>query len=206
MLNNLGQLIIITAPSGAGKTTLIKKILEKGDYQFSVSYTTREPRVGEIDGIDYHFITKEDFLNKVNQGDFFAEWATVHTNMYGTAKQESYDLIKTGKSVIFDVDYQGAINLKKVFKEALSVFILPPSLQTLKQRLIDRKTNTEDVINLRVNNAKKEVQYINEFDFLIINDDLNIAFKQLEEIINSNRCSISKNQSFLNSFMDKFLK
>ncbi len=206
MLNNLGQLIIITAPSGAGKTTLIKKILEKGDYQFSVSYTTRESRVGEIDGIDYHFITKEDFLNKVNQGDFFAEWATVHTNMYGTAKQESYDLIKTGKSVIFDVDYQGAINLKKVFKEALSVFILPPSLQTLKQRLIDRKTNTEDVINLRVNNAKKEVQYINEFDFLIINDDLNIAFKQLEEIINSNRCSISKNQSFLNSFMDKFLK
>ncbi len=206
MLNNLGQLIIITAPSGAGKTTLIKKILEKGDYQFSVSYTTREPRIGEVDGVDYHFITKEDFLNKVNQGDFFAEWANVHTNMYGTAKQESYDLIKSGKSVIFDVDYQGAINLKKVFKEALSIFILPPSLQTLKQRLIDRKTNTEEVINLRVNNAKKEVQYINEFDFLIINDDLNIAFKQLEEIINSNRCSILKNQSFLNSFMDKFLK
>ena len=205
MWSNLGQLIIITAPSGAGKTTLIKKLLKEGGYVLSVSYTTREPREGERDGVDYHFITDDEFLKKKDSG-FFAEWALVHNHYYGTSQMDSYKLIKTGKTVIFDVDYQGALNLQKTMPEALSIFILPPSLEILRQRLINRKTDSEEVINLRIKNAQKEIYYAKHFDYLLINDKIEEAFATLKDIIRVNKLNISKNSKELEPFIDKFLK
>ena len=205
MWNELGQLIIITAPSGAGKTTLIKKLLIDDNYLLSVSYTTRSPRKGEINGKDYHFITEEEFLEK-KDNDFFAEWALVHNHYYGTSKKDSYELIKTGKTVIFDVDYQGALNLQRTMPDALSVFILPPSLEILKERLINRKTDPEEVINLRLKNAQKEIYYAKHFDYLLINDKIEEAFRDLKDIIRVNKLNISKNSKELDPFIDKFLR
>ena len=205
MWSSLGQLIIITAPSGAGKTTLIKKLLKNDDFVLSVSYTTRSPRVGEVDGRDYHFISDEEFLDK-KDNDFFAEWALVHNHYYGTSKEDSYNLIKTGKNVIFDVDYQGALNLQKTMPDALSIFILPPSLEILKERLVNRKTDSEEVINLRIKNAQKEIYYAKHFDYLLINDEIDRAFADLRDIIRVNRLNISKNYKELEPFINKFLR
>jgi len=205
MWNSLGQLIIITAPSGAGKTTLIKKLLKDDSYKVSISYTTRPPRTGEVNGVDYNFISDKEFLEK-KDNDFFAEWALVHGNYYGTSKEDSYDLIKTGKSVIFDVDYQGALNLQRTIPEALSIFILPFSLEILKSRLVNRKTDSEEVINVRIQNAQKEIYYAKHFDFLLINDEIEEAFESLKNIIKVNKLNISKNTKELDPFIDKFLR
>jgi len=205
MWNSLGQLIIVTAPSGAGKTTLIKKLLKDDKYHLSVSYTTRPPRKGEVNGVDYNFITEKEFLEK-KDNDFFAEWALVHNNYYGTSKEDSYELIKTGKSIIFDVDYQGALNLQRTIPEALSIFILPLSLEILKSRLVNRKTDSEEVINIRIKNAQKEIYYAKHFDYLLINDKVDEAFESLKSIIKVNRLNISKNSKQLDPFIDKFLR
>ena len=205
MWSSLGQLIIITAPSGAGKTTLIKKLLKDDNYKLSVSYTTRSPRKGEINGVDYNFITDDEFLQK-KDSDFFAEWALVHNHYYGTSKEDSYELIKTGKTVIFDVDYQGALNLQRTMPDALSIFILPPSLEILKKRLVNRKTDSQEVIDLRIKNAQKEIYYSKHFDYLLINDKIDEAFKSLKDIIKVNKMNISKNNKQLDPFIDKFLR
>lgn len=205
MWNNLGQLIIITAPSGAGKTTLIKKLLVDNNYRLSVSYTTRSPRKGEVNGVDYNFIDDKTFLQK-KDSNFFAEWALVHNHYYGTSKENSYNLIKTGKTVIFDVDYQGALNLQRTMPDALSIFILPPSLEILKKRLINRKTDNQEVIDLRIKNAQKEIYYSKHFDYLLINDKIEEAFISLKDIIRVNKLNISKNSKELDPFIDKFLR
>jgi len=205
MWNNLGQLIIVTAPSGAGKTTLIKKLLKDDKYRLSVSYTTRLPRKGEINASDYHFITDEEFLEK-KDNDFFAEWALVHNHYYGTSKNDSYELIQTGKTVIFDVDYQGALNLQRTMPDALSIFILPPSLEILKERLVNRRTDSKEVIELRIKNAQKEIYYAKHFDYLLINDNVEEAFESLKDIIRVNKLNISKNSKQLDPFVDKFLR
>jgi len=206
MWNSSGQLIIITAPSGAGKTTLIKMLIEKDkEFTLSVSYTTRKPRKGEVDGEDYHFISEEEFLLK-KDSYFFAEWALVHGNYYGTSKKDSYDLIEKSTTILFDVDYQGALNLQKAFPEALSIFILPPSMQELERRLTDRKTDTLDVIERRIKNAQKEIYYAKHFDYLLINDDLDIAFDTFYKIININKLNIHKNGKFLEPFINNFLR
>ncbi len=205
MWNNLGQLIIITAPSGAGKTTLIRKLLKDNNYKLSVSYTTRSPRKGEINGIDYNFINDKEFLQK-KDSNFFAEWALVHNHYYGTSKEDSYNLIKTGKTVIFDVDYQGALNLQRTMPDALSIFILPPSLEILKKRLVNRKTDSQEVIDLRIKNAQKEIYYSKHFDYLLINDKIEAAFISLKDIIRVNKLNISKNSKELDPFIDKFLR
>jgi len=205
MWNKRGQLIIITAPSGAGKTTLIKKLLKDDKYHLSVSYTTRSPRKGEINGVDYNFITDDEFLQK-KDNDFFAEWALVHNHYYGTSKEDSYALIKTGKSIIFDVDYQGALNLQRTIPEALSIFILPLSLEILKNRLVNRKTDSQEVINIRIKNAQKEIYYAKHFDYLLINDTVEEAFEVLKNIIRVNKLNISKNSKQLDPFIDEFLR
>jgi len=206
MWNNKGQLIIITAPSGAGKTTLIKKLLNKDkSFTLSISYTTRKPRKGEVNGTDYHFLSEEDFLMK-KENDFFAEWALVHGNYYGTGKEASYNLRHSGTNLIFDVDYQGALNLQKAMPEALSIFILPPSLDELKRRLTDRNTDTKEVINRRIKNAQKEIYYAKYFDFLLINDKLEEAFDTFVKIIELNRLNISKNGESLEPFINHFLR
>ena len=178
-----GHIIIIVAPSGSGKSTLIKR-MEKEFPQLSesISYTTRPPREGEKDGVHYFFIDEKKFLKKRDRGDFL-EWAKVHSNYYGTAKDWVKKRIEQGHDLLFDLDVQGVDSFKKYFEDqAHAVFIAPPSLEVLKERLLTRGKDKEEVIKVRLANARQELKRKNSFDYLIYNDDLGKACKELEDI------------------------
>ncbi len=181
-----GKSIIFSAPSGAGKTTIVKKLLDKPELklEFSVSATTRNPRGNEIDGKDYYFISIEDFKKKISQ-DALVEWEEVYKNyFYGTLKSELSRIWNKGNNVVFDVDVKGGINLKKIFKNnALSIFIMPPSLEILENRLRERGTETEEKIQQRLAKAKLEIYFKSQFDICIINDVLNNSIEQTYDIV-----------------------
>ncbi|MFA6236684.1 MAG: guanylate kinase [Bacteriovorax sp.] len=178
-----GKLIVIVAPSGTGKSTMIKRLKE--DFPSiveSVSYTTRPKRPGEVDGKSYFFIPREEFL-KMRERDEFLEWAEVHGNFYGTSKKFVEDSLEEGKHLLFDLDVQGTDSIKSYFgDQANVVFISPPSVEELEKRLRHRGTENTQVINLRLMNAQKELLRKNDFDFLIYNDDIENAYKRLSEI------------------------
>lgn len=179
-----GNIIIIVAPSGTGKSTLIKRLKEEfRDLHWSVSFTTREMRPGEVDGKHYFYISREEFLKKKDQGDFI-EWAEVHGNFYGTSLGFVNSKVNNGYSLLFDLDVQGADNMKKQFgDEATAIFIAPPSLDSLRERLHGRGTDSQDVINLRLENAKNELTRQNDYDFVVINDELDKAYKELSDVV-----------------------
>jgi len=179
-----GRLIVISGPSGAGKSTLLKMLLEKykGSLKFSVSFTSREPRVGEIDGQDYFFISQEQFEKDIKD-DIFLEWAVVHGNYYGTSKKYIEDIINCGIDCILDIDVQGALNLMNKKIDALYIFIAPPSIEELKKRLLNRNTDTLETIEKRIKNAENEMKYKDYYNYVVVNDDLNEAFKKLERIV-----------------------
>lgn len=180
----MNNIIIITAPSAAGKTTLIKKyVSEHKNAEFCVSHTTRAKRGDEADGKDYHFIDKEKFNEMIVNGDFI-EWALVHDNYYGTSSSEINKPLNDGNILILDVDVQGALLLKKRELEAKYIFIMPPSIEEIKERLRKRNTEPEESIKLRIWNAKREIEYSGEFDHVIKNEDLITAYKELEASIN----------------------
>lgn len=183
--SNDGKCIIFSAPSGAGKTTLVHYLLrEVDDLEFSISACSREPRGREEDGIDYHFLSVDDFKSKIEAGDF-VEWEEVYeNNFYGTLKSEIEKAWAAGKIVVFDVDAIGGINLKKIFgKRALSIFIKPPSLFVLEQRLRDRRTETEDSIQKRLDKANFELSKADEFDYVLLNDNLEKACLEAREVV-----------------------
>jgi len=184
MGSQAGKIIVIVAPSGTGKTTLISRVKAVfPQIMESVSHTTRYKRSGEVDGKQYFFISKDEFENKIKNDDFL-EWAVVHQNYYGTSKQFLFNQIHNGNFVLCDIDVQGADNVKKYFKDqAQVIFIAPPSLAVLRQRLEGRKTESQDVIEIRLSNAEKEIQRKDDYDYLVINDDLDEAFLKLKEII-----------------------
>ena len=176
---NRGKLYVVSAPSGAGKTTLIKDVLNRfNTLSYSISHTTRAPRNNEKQGIDYFFISQEEFEEKIKQ-DYWLEWANVHENYYGTSK----DFIKTsldkGKSMILDVDVQGTSQLMKSELEMVTIFILPPSIEILSQRLVNRGTDSQKVIDRRIENAKLEIAQKNMYQYVVINDDLDKAIEEL---------------------------
>ncbi len=173
-----GVPLIVCAPSGTGKTTLIKMLRDEFPLSFSISCTTRAPRNGEIDGKDYHFLNQETFLDKIQKGEF-VEWAKVHNNYYGTLKSTVNKALECGQDLIFDIDVQGAAQLSLALSDAKFAFIFPPSLQTLEERLNNRSTDSADVIEVRLKNAKKEIQASHWFDCWIINDNLNDAYDAL---------------------------
>jgi len=179
-----GKMIVICAPSGTGKSTLLSRL--KSDFpalEWSVSCTTRARREGEIDGKDYHFISLEDFKHQITENSFI-EWAQVHSNYYGTSKKFVDLGLASGKKMLFDLDVQGADSMKNFYgKKAQVIFIEPPSIEELEKRLRMRGTDKESVILERVQNARKEIQRKNDYDFLVLNDDVDSAYLKLKNIV-----------------------
>jgi guanylate kinase len=184
----VGRLFVISAPSGAGKTTLLKRVMTRlGGLAFSVSHTTRAPRPGERNGIDYHFVSKAEFMDMITQG-LFLEHAEVHGNLYGTSKEAIDRQCSACMDVILDIDVQGAAILRRSGKLAAShIFISPPSLSELEKRLRGRGTESEEVIAIRLENARIELQAVKEYEYLVINDRLDEAVDLLTSIIVAER-------------------
>jgi guanylate kinase len=182
-------LLIISSPSGAGKTTLTRRLLQEfSDFRFSVSHTTRQPRANEVDGQDYHFVDENAFRDIIAENGF-AEWAEVHGNLYGTSVTE-IDLARTaGKSgVLFDVDYQGARQIKEKFPHAIGVFILPPSMDELRRRLDGRGSDDADSRQRRFDKAREEIGHYPFFDYMVVNDELQRALTELRGIVLAEGC------------------
>lgn len=186
---NDGILFVVSAPSGAGKTTILQKMMaDLPGLVFSVSYTTRAPRPGEQDGRDYHFISHEAFtLIRSRQPIGFLEWAEVHGNLYGTGREEVERLLGAGRDVVLDIDVQGAMQVRKT-SDPILIFIAPPSPAELESRLRKRGTETEATIALRLENARREMQYAEGYDYLIVNDRLADAVDCLRSIVVAERC------------------
>ncbi|WP_456079396.1 guanylate kinase [Mogibacterium sp.] len=185
--HNDGRLFVISGPSGAGKGTICKKLLESVDISISTSMTTRAPRPGEIDGKDYYFVTVDEFEEKIANGGML-EYARVFDNIYGTPKDMVIKQLERGRDVILEIDVQGGLQIKKKMPEqAVLVFVLPPDLATLRQRIIDRGTETEEVIDKRFNEAINEIKLIGEYDYYVVNDELDDAVYDLSAIIMAER-------------------
>jgi guanylate kinase len=183
-----GILFVISAPSGAGKTSLCRQIVDIfPDMRHSVSFTTRPRRAGETEGIDYHFVTQETFDNMVSEGAF-AEWARVHGNCYGTALATLQEAREKGLDLLLDIDCQGASQLKQSCPEGAFIFILPPSFEELERRLRGRNTDTPEVIARRLANARREIRELVWYDYLIVNDDLSNAVEEFKAIILAEGC------------------
>ena len=184
---NKGGIFVVSAPSGAGKTTLCSKLLAKdGNIRPSVSYTTRLPRPGEEDGRDYSFVTERVFRAMIRRGEF-VEWAEVHGNLYGTSKKRLQALMRSGFDVILDIDVQGARQIRDSIDGGVFIFILPPSMKTLRERIEKRKSNTKADIERRLRRAAAEIREYKSYDYVIVNDSLKLALKSLEAVVAAER-------------------
>jgi len=187
-----GLLIVISAPSGTGKTTLTRMLLKEfPNIEFSISFTTRKPRPGEVNGKDYWFISREEFLKRIEEGDFL-EWAEVYGNLYGTSKSQVLKALNEGKDVLLDIDTQGALQVKENFPEAVLIFILPPSLEELERRLRNRGTDPEEVIEKRLKIAREEIKRAKFYDYIVVNDVLEVAYNKLKSIISAEKCKTKR--------------
>ncbi len=203
-MNKIGKLFVISGPSGAGKGTINKIVLEdRDDIIMSVSATTRAPRVGEVDGKNYYFISEEEFVARI-KNDEFIEWAKVYGNYYGTLKEEVSNILSTGKNVLLEIDIQGAQQVKDKYA-GVFVFILPPSLEVLKERVIGRGSETEESLNIRMLEARKEIAFIEKYDYYIVNDDIKKAVIQLKSIIEAEGLKVNANViGLIKNNIDKF--
>lgn len=178
-----GNLFIVSAPSGAGKTSLVNALLAATpDIDLSVSYTTRAPRPGEVDGREYHFVSRATFLEMAKRGDFL-ESAEVYGNLYGTSQVWIRNEIAHGRDILLEIDWQGAAQVRKIFPGCISIFILPPSLQALETRLKGRKQDSAEVIEQRLQAARDDIAHVAEFDYVIINDKLDEAMRELQAVV-----------------------
>ena len=190
-----GTLFIVAAPSGAGKTTLVGRLLaEDAQVKHSVSFTTRAPRPGEQDGREYQFIDVQRFLAMRERGEF-AEWAEVHDNFYGTSRVWLDQRMTEGCDMVLEIDWQGAQQMRRQFPEAVSIFILPPSIAELENRLRRRGADSEDVIARRVAAALGEMRHVGEFDFVIINNDLDVALGELKAAVCASRLRFARQRA-----------
>jgi len=187
-----GLAIVISAPSGTGKTTVSKQLLEEmPELGLSVSLTTRAPRTQERDGQDYFFVSREEFQEQLSRGSL-VEWAEVHGQLYGTPRAFLDDRIRAGKDTVLDIDVQGGASIKKALREALLIFLLPPSLNELEQRLRGRSSDSDRDIAVRLQNALKEIEQYVIYDYLVVNDDVKKAAHVIKSIITAEHCRISR--------------
>jgi guanylate kinase len=199
-----GILFVVSAPSGGGKGTLIQRVLNKvPDLSYSVSFTTRAPRSGEIDGREYFFVTPEKFEQMVAANEFL-EWAYVHSQRYGTSRQQVSREISEGRDIILEVDVQGAASVRELIVDSVSIFILPPSFEVLKQRLKARGTDSLEELDLRMRNAPRELEHYSAFQYLIINQDADRAADDLRAIIQAERTRLSRQESQIKKIVNAF--
>jgi guanylate kinase len=192
MKRKKGSLFVVSAPSGAGKTTLCSKLCEALPMiRHSVSYTTRPPRPGETDGVHYNFVDNDTFLSMIAEGAFI-EWAQVHSNYYGTSRKKIEELVDAGMDVILDIDVQGARQIKKNRPDCLFIFILPPSMEVLRKRLEGRMSDEDEVIGMRLKNAFQEIKEYKNYDYVIVNDVIEDAFKEFVSIVIAERACITR--------------
>lgn len=187
-----GNLFIITAPSGAGKTSLVRALLAAdSQVKLSISYTTRKPRPGEMDGVDYHFVHEAQFLHMLGEGDFL-ESAEVHGARYGTSQTRVDTALQAGNDVVLEIDWQGAAQVRSLYPQAVSIFILPPSMEALQQRLTHRGQDSGAVIARRFAAAREEMSHVGEFDYVTINDRFEVALEDLHAIVRTQRLKRDK--------------
>ena len=201
-----GNLFIISAASGAGKTSLVKKLLTLiNDLTLSISHTTRNPRPSEIDGKDYFFVTNKIFEAMIKE-DKFLETAKCHGSFYGTSRNFVEEVRDAGKDIIFEIDWQGAKSIKAIFPEAISIFILPPSLKKLEERLTARGQDSEDTIKARLSAAKSEMSHVNQFDYVTINDKFDDALEELRSIIMAEKLNTKYQTNNYQKLIDQLTK
>jgi guanylate kinase len=199
-----GTLFVVSSPSGGGKGTIIEHVLEcVENLSYSVSYTTRAPRLKEVDGREYFFISRETFEDKVAAGEFL-EWACVHGNLYGTAKNQILAETAAGSDIILEVDVQGAASVRRLLMDSVSIFILPPSYEVLRERLIARGTDSPEELAVRLRNAPEELRQYSAFDYVIINDEVERAVNQLASIIYAERARCMRQEGLVREVIENF--
>ncbi len=196
-----GFLLVVSGPSGSGKGTVCNNLLNRNNgIVFSVSTTTRSPREGEVDGKDYFFIDKEKHFKMIENNEFL-ENAEVHDNFYGTPKEFVFEEIEKGNVVLLEIDVQGALQVKDVYSEAVTIFLVPPSMEELERRIRNRGTETEESINLRMYNALIEMKVIDQYDYIVINDEIDNAVEELENIIKAEKLKVIRNNKTIESIL-----
>jgi len=199
-----GTLFVVSSPSGGGKGTIIRHVLDVVEnLSYSVSYTTRAPRQGEVDGREYFFVNQRSFEEMVAAGEFL-EWACVHGKLYGTAKNQVIEETNAGSDIILEVDVQGAASVRQLLMDSVSIFILPPSYEVLKKRLIARGTDSPEELEVRLRNAPDELKQYSAFDYVIINDEIDRASAQLASIIYAERARCMRQESLVLEVIEKF--
>lgn len=189
-----GFLMVLSGPSGSGKGTVSQALIsQRDDIVFSISATTRKPRPTEVNGENYFFLDEEDFKQKVEEGEFL-EHAFVHTNYYGTPKEFVMEQIEKGEIVLVEIDVQGALQIKKNYKDAVFIFLLPPTMDELRNRIVKRGTETEEDINIRFENAFRELDFVGEYDFFVVNDKVENAVADIEAIIAAERLRVKRHK------------